>query len=136
MVFTGSNVNPNNIRSSGFGFEDLIFNQIRMIKELEREATLKQPQFRQGQVLALYHAVRGLETIIWGKLESNKGYLEEKEKIELNFEILTKETLSNQLTFMESLDKWQKLLVLYLRSFDFYPATPVDFISGKGIRER
>ena len=39
------------------------------------------------------------------------------------------------LTFSDSIDAWMKLLALYLRSFDFYPATSVGFISGVGIKQ-
>jgi len=122
------------IKSSGFEFNDLIFGQIKMIKLLERDVFLSSPIDRKGKLLALFQSIRGLETIIWGKIEMSNKYNEGKANINLDFSLLTDSDMSNQLRFMDNLDKWQKLLSLFLRAFDFYPSTSVDFIGGVGVK--
>jgi len=130
-------ITPNSeVRSAGFGFSDAIFNQMRMINELEVEVFKSAPVQRQGFILAAFQAIRGLETMIWGKIEKSKTYAEAKEKIKLDFDALHENGIPGQLKFMDGLDEWKKLLMLYLRAFDFYPASSVDYIAGVGIRKR
>jgi len=132
----GMQLVPNSaIRNAGFGFNDLIFDQIKMIKLLERDVFLSSAIDRKGKILALFQSIRGLETIIWGKIEGSTHYKGLKDELELDFETLTKNGLTGQMKFMDNLDAWQKLLSLHLRAFDFYPATSVDFISGVGLKK-
>jgi len=121
------------VRSNTFWFDQLIFNQMRMIKEKEQKIMELTPDKRTGSILSLYHAIRGLESIMWGKIEKSKIYHDRKVAIVLDFTLVEK-GIQGQMAFLDGLDEWQKLLGLFLRAFDFYPATSVDFISGVGIK--
>lgn len=125
------------IRKEGFTFSDLIFFQLRMAKELEKDIMLKPPGLRKDAIVSLYQVVRGIETSIWGEIYDNKTYLSEKRGIDLDFSKIVNNTQgfdsAGILRFSDSLDKWLKLLTLYLRSFDFYPARPRIFVSGEGL---
>lgn len=77
-----------------------------------------------------------LEAMMWAKLKHNDKFLAEREEIGLDKEE-TWALLSNSGDFASLLkysliiEEWYKVLMDYMRTFNFYPATDVGFVSGK-----
>ena len=72
---------------------------------------------------------------MWAKLKNNASFIEERKNIDLG----SKETwalLSNSGDFVSLvkysliIEQWYKLLMDYMKTFNFYPATDTGFRSG------
>jgi len=124
------------IRSSGLSFNFLLFSQIERINKTRQWILLKPNVLRKETALTFYFLLDDLETLLWGKLEKNQNYLEDKEELNVEtdatFKLLGTSDLASILLFCNKLSKWYKLLSKNLRAFGFYPATQMDFVSGVG----
>jgi len=113
-------------------FEFILGNQIERINSLRSKTLMTSPLQWKNGMISIYWALQDMETLLWGKLQFNKDYQAEKEKLQLSFDPLTKNDLASMLEFSSDLDKWYKLLTIGLRDFDFYPTAKIDFVSGRG----
>ncbi len=73
---------------------------------------------------------------MWAKLKNNDSFIEEREKINIDSKeswalVRSSADFASLVQYSLIIEKWYKLLMDYMKTFNFYPATDTGFISGK-----
>ena len=77
-----------------------------------------------------------LEAMMWAKLKNNNSFIVDRGKIDLeSFEtwalLSTSGDFASLVKYSLIIEEWYKLLMDYMKTFNFYPASDTGFISGK-----
>ncbi len=73
---------------------------------------------------------------MWAKLKNNESFVAEREKIDLSSKktwALLKNSgdFASLVEYSLIIEEWYKLLMDYMKTFNFYPATDTGFRSGQ-----
>ncbi len=130
------NIPNNQIRISGVDFTSLLFRQIDRIND-SSGYIFQAPLTNRREALITYRKhVFDLEAMMWAKLKSNKSFIQEREKIGLDSKeswalVSSSGNFANLVEYSLIIEKWYKLLMDYMKTFNFYPATDGGYRSGE-----
>ncbi len=130
------NISNQAIRISGVDFTSLLFRQIDRINE-SSGYIFQTPLIGRREALITYRKhVFDLEAMMWAKLKNNNSFIEEREKLNIDsFDswalVATSGDFASLVKYSLIIEKWYKLLMDYMKTFNFYPATDTGFVSGK-----
>ena len=73
---------------------------------------------------------------MWAKLKNNDSFVAEREKIGIDSKeswelIKNSGDFASLVKYSLIIEEWYKLLMDYMKTFNFYPATDVGYVSGK-----
>jgi len=117
-------------------FTSLLFRQIDRINESSGYIFKSPLDGRKESLITYRKHVFDLEAMMWAKLKNNDKFIAERETIGIDSEeswTLLKNSgdFASLVKYSLIIEKWYKLLMDYMKTFNFYPPTDVGYVSGK-----
>lgn len=136
MAGFSKNVPDSKIRINAVDFTSLLFRQIDRINDSSGYIFKAPLESRREALLTYRKHVFDLEAMMWAKLKHNDSFIAEREKLNLGSKetwglVKSSADFASLVEYSLIIEEWYKVLMDYMKTFNFYPATDTGYVSGK-----